>query len=295
MDEADIAELTKSLGLPRSATWKQMVARRGKSVWRVDCGDRSFAVRIFRPGEDESTRHEQSVMAVARSAGLPVAAVRATSRLETRPVLLLDWCAGRVLDDELHARPWAARRLGEIFGEQQARLHRAETVQTQTQDWVDFFGLVDATMRDRLERAQTRSSLIHLDYYPANLTCEAGAISGILDWTNARVGDARADLARTWTILRLVFRSGRRHPLRRLAEDMFARGWWRGYVRIAGPQDEMPLFLAWAVSGLLRMKMHRETVAGDRSELVALARLAQHFRQKAELPQIAVEALLEQA
>ena len=57
----------------------------------------------------------------------------------------------------------------------------------------------------------------------------------------------------------------------------------------------MPLFLAWAVSGLLRMKMHRETVAGDRSELVALARLAQHFRQKAELPQIAVEALLEQA
>jgi aminoglycoside phosphotransferase (APT) family kinase protein len=294
MNDNDIAELTRSLGLPASSIWTEINSRRGKSVWRVDCPDGSFAARILRPGKDESAEHEQDIMAMARGAGLPVAAVRAVSKLQTRPVLLIEWTAGRALTDEIHARPWTARRLGEFFGEQQAILHRAEIVQSPTRDWVDFFGTVDPAMRVRLERTQTRSSLIHLDYYPANLVFKAGAISGILDWTNAHFGDPRADLARTWTLLRLVFRSGRRHPVRRLADDLFARGWWRGYVRSAGPQDEMPLFLAWAVAGLLRAKIREEAATGDRCERIALARLAQRFRYQADLPQIEVEALLEQ-
>ena len=46
--------------------------------------------------------------------------------------------------------------------------------------------------------------LLHLDYHPLNVLGEAGAISGVLDWTNADGGDPRADVARTGAILRFL-------------------------------------------------------------------------------------------
>ena len=48
----------------------------------------------------------------------------------------------------------------------------------------------------RLRQAQGRPSILHLDYNPYNVAVEGDRISGLLDWTNARIGDPRADLAR---------------------------------------------------------------------------------------------------
>jgi aminoglycoside phosphotransferase (APT) family kinase protein len=295
MLEADRSELTNKLGLPGPARWTQVVARRGKSVWRVDCPDGSYAVRIFRPGDEESASHEHQMMIEAHKLPIPVPAARTAATLGTRPVLLVDWSPGESLGQTLHSRPWAALRLGRLFGEQQAKLHLNGARDAQILDWIEFFGPVDQVLRDSLRQAQVRCSLVHLDYHPRNLVFGDGAISGILDWTNSRFGDPRADLARTWTILRLVQRSGRRHPVRRVAEKLFEHGWWQGYVRIAGPQPQMPLFLAWAVFGLLRMKTREATSPEDRRELTALARLTGELRAKAGLAPVETEALLDQA
>lgn len=295
MDKFDVVKLSVNLGLPCSAKWQLVVARRGKSVWRVDCPGATYAARVFRPGEDAGAAHEQAVMAAAREAGLAVPAVHRVSKLGNCPVLLVDWCFGRVLSDELRARPWAASRLGEAFGMQQAQLHLSNAEPVDAAAWIEFFGPVDASMHERLVQRQSRRTLVHLDYYPANLVFDGGTVSGILDWTNARMGDPRADLARTWTILRLVYRSGRLSPMRRLAEDLFLRGWWREYVRIAGPQVEMSLFLAWAVNGLLRIKSKREGTLENGRKLRSLARLTQDLRERAGLPRISAQALMEQA
>lgn len=276
----ELRQLGQRLGLPPAAQWTVLSAHRGRSVWRVDCGEDHCVVRVFRPGDGHGAAHEQKAMILARTAGLPVPRVRTTASFGERSLLLIDWCEGRSLQEELCSRPWTARRLGRLFGEQQAMLHEARAEPFCAQDWIGFFGEVDQAMQDRLAQAKGTPCLIHLDYYPANVQVRHGAVSGILDWTNARFGDCRADLARTWTLLNLVFRTGRRHPVRRWAESRFARGWREGYLRRAGPQADMPLFLAWAVEGLVRVARANEVEADVR----VLTEMAGACRARAGLP-----------
>ena len=291
----DTVELTSKLGLQSPVRWTQIVARRGKSVWRADCRDGSYAVRIFRPGDRESASHEREMMIEAGKLPIPVPAVRASEILGERPVLLVDWREGEVLGQVARSHPWSALRLGRLFGEQQARLHvDAMRAGVPKPDWIEFFGPVDQALSDSLRQAQSRVTLIHLDYHPWNIVFDRKAISGILDWTNARFGDPRADVARTWTILRLIQRSGFHHPVRRFAEMLFDRGWLQGYEGIAGPQHQMPLFLAWAVQGLLRAKAKERACGEGGRELTALASLAAELRVKARLPTIDPATLLEQ-
>ena len=72
-------------------------------------------------------------------------------------------------------------------------------------------------------------------------------VTGVLDWTNARAGDPRADAARTITILRVdVTRRGVSLVLERGVRSLFERGWRHGYAQAAGPLGDLTLFYAWA-------------------------------------------------
>jgi len=295
MLKEDATELAAKLGLPPDAHWTHVVSRRDKSIWRVDGENGSFAARIFRPGEEQGASDERRMMTEARERSIPVPAVHAQTVLGDRPALLVDWCPGRVLGDALYSRPWTAVRLGKLFGEQQARLHLSRVEATKGADWIDFFKLTDVTLRDRLHAVQDRHALVHFDYHPWNVVFADGRITGIIDWTNARFGDPRADLARTWTILRLVYRSSRRHSVRRAAEQLFEKGWRLGYEAIAGRQPDMPLFLAWAVFGLLCVKAAGTTEPENSKELRRLAERSVRLRAAAGLPPMRPEALLERA
>ena len=66
----------------------------------------------------------------------------------------------------------------------------------------------------------------------------------MLDWTNARAGDPRADYARTLTILRLD--SGTDSPLGLSVLRVFEAGWRSGYRRIMGRTSDMAPYYAWA-------------------------------------------------
>ena len=280
MEEEDLEALASSLGLAGPVKWTKLRAHRGKSIWRADGRDGSFVARVLRPGDLASADHEARMMSLARDSGLPAPRPVTSARLGARPVLLHEWTPGRELTLEIHEHPWSALRLGELFGEQQARIHRSRAETPPSADWIDCFGPVDPAMRERLEQVQRGPALLHLDYYPANVIFESGRLSGILDWTNARIGDPRADLARTWALMKFLFRAGRRHPLRRLSDDLFARGWWRAYERAAGPQDDMALFRAWALSGLIQEKARQERIP----EAMALERVERKLRAQAALP-----------
>src|SRR5262249_32303112 len=46
--------------------------------------------------------------------------------------------------------------------------------------------------------------LLHLDLHPLNvLVDDTGAVTGVIDWANAAVGDPVLDQARSWSILTL--------------------------------------------------------------------------------------------
>lgn len=83
-----------------------------------------------------------------------------------------------------------------------------------------------------------------LCYHPRNVLTDGRRLTAVLDWTNARLGDPRADVARTFTILRL-------HPrppapaaplaaLEALIMHALLAGWQRGYRQVAGDLPPAP-------------------------------------------------------
>ena len=192
-------------------------------------------------------------MDAARAQGLPVPEVLAQGVWHERPVVLLSWCAGRTLAAALQARPWSAVGLGRAFGEMQARIHAVPApaeLAAAPRAWIEWAGTEVAPLVPRLEaQAPAPPRLLHLDYHPLNVLTDGARITAVLDWTNTRAGDPRADYARTHTILRVQpLEPGPMRVPTRLALWLLWLGWRRGYRAVAGAPTEAELapYYAWA-------------------------------------------------
>ncbi|MDQ2715424.1 MAG: aminoglycoside phosphotransferase family protein, partial [Chloroflexota bacterium] len=165
------------------------------------------------------------------------------------PVLLLSWLPGRPVADELRARPWRAWSLGVLFGRMHAAIHAisAPAILLEHPDaWIDWKVPAEPALHQRLRSIEHRADLLlHLDYRPFNVVTDGRSITGVLDWTNARAGDPRADAARTFSILRIDY-VGRPNILERAVRRIFEQGWRTGYQQKRGPLRNMSLFYAWA-------------------------------------------------
>ena len=210
------------------------------TLWRVDSQGRSFALRVFSVEQARTSQREAVVMRALSEQGLPVPALRAEGVGQGRPALLLDWCPGRTVMEELTARPWHIWRLGVEMGRMHARIHLASVPAEVTHD----FPRVEVKLQ---ESPQTK--ILHLDYHPLNVMTDGQQITGVLDWSNAKVGDARADLARTVTLMRLApIPPGFPLPVVRVFRQLLEAAWRRGYREQAGtnPFVEMDPFYVWA-------------------------------------------------
>ena len=206
-------------------------------------------------------QREVAAMAAAGSAGLPAPRVSAESIWRGRPVLLMSWMPGRPLRDELrtHPYPWRAWALGVEFGRAQAAVHAVpppEALLAHPTPWIDWANPDDA-LRECLLLAAARGpdvlALLHLDFHPLNVLVADGRISAVLDWANARIGDPRADLARTASILHFApLDPGVPRPLESAVRRAFIAGWRRGYRGVAGPVGGMAPFYAWAGAVMIR-------------------------------------------
>jgi aminoglycoside phosphotransferase (APT) family kinase protein len=109
-------------------------------------------------------------------------------------------------------------------------------------------------LRERLLALQREpDGLLHLDYHPLNVMAVGNRISGVLDWTNARAGDPRADLARTVSILRLApSTTDVPGPALMALRTILELTWRLGYRRERGWPEQMAPFYAWAGAVLLR-------------------------------------------
>ena len=228
-------------------------------LWRVRgaVGTGDQALRVLRADQESVWRGEVAAMRTAEAGGVPVPRVAATGIWDGRPAMLLSWCAGRTLLEAAKARPGDAARLGVAFGRMQARVHGIAAppeLSGQADTWITCAGPDEAALQAML-RAVARPSggLLHLDYHPLNVLAEGGRISAVLDWTNARAGDRRADLARTLSILRLApLPPGTPALPAALLRVLLMAGWCRGYQRVAGPWQGMAPFHAWAGAAMAR-------------------------------------------
>lgn len=284
-DRIDPHAVLRELGVPSPTAVILLATNRDKGVWRVEDSGAAYALRVLRPGEHSTAGHEQLMMDSARSAGIPVPEVHATGIWNDRPVMLITWCPGRTLRDEILARPWAAWQLGVTCGRQLAALHRvAPPAEIAGVEWQSRFGAVDDPLRSRLAAvACAAPRLLHLDLHPTNIVVHDDEIVGIFDWTNACGGDPRADLARTWALLAA---SGGRGSTSRIAKRLLAVAWQRGYEAVAGKQDDMQLFRIWAVQGLLQVARSHALRYGRTVDLGRLERRVAVMRDRAGLPQV---------
>lgn len=255
MTDIDPSGALAALGVTGITNVEHVLGGWDTLLWRVSCDSGTCALRLFSEGRIPDAKHEVRIMRFAARAGLQVPAVHAEGMWENRAALLLGWCDGRTLMQEVRKRPWSVRGLGYLFGQRQAEMHRMafERGDDAHLDWMTRFGPIDNELRVRLMDAQSMTDrILHFDYHPLNVMISDGRIGCILDWTNAMPGEPRADVARTWSILRLwPLTPGRPEPVTEATRRLLAAGWLRGYQDTAGPLQDMDVFKTWAGTAMV--------------------------------------------
>jgi aminoglycoside phosphotransferase (APT) family kinase protein len=217
------------------------------SVWRIQAGQRQYALRVFRAHELSVLQWELTVMCAARSAGIVVPRTYAVGSHLGRPALLMDWSPGQPVAQVVRDQPWRLPLLGVDFGRLHKRLHAVSAPAGLRATWIDWPRPADRVVAERLRaRALATDRLLHLDFHPLNVLALDGRLTAVLDWTNAHAGDPRADFARTVTILRLA--PGLDDPVLRRGLRLFEFAWRLGY---GPPGQHMALFYAWAGRAML--------------------------------------------
>lgn len=254
--ELDPAEVLSALGIASVVSITPVQGGSDTALWRVTHGLHTSALRVFRAEQAAVAQRELEALEVAAAAHIPVPALRAAGTWRDRPALLLEWSPGQPLFQALQQQPWRVVALGRAFGRTQAQIHQIPQRQHWRHlqaNWIDWAGQNDPPLRAALERRSGPTTLLHLDYHPLNVLMGRAGVTAVLDWANCRIGDPRADVARTFTILTLMpFAAGRQPLALTLARRLLAWSWRRGYEELAGRLADMDWFYVWAGMVMVR-------------------------------------------
>jgi len=262
-------DVLAALGMPAPTR----IARANSSdatVWQVRVDGRDLALRLHRPGV--RAERERLAARVAARLGIPVPAPVATGHYGDRQVDVTRWCPGRTVGACFGDGGAAAEAVGRRFGALQARLHAAvfpaagadadvDELRSEAQILAhagcdpDLAGAIGQVLAAR--RARPRA-LLHMDYHPFNVLDDGHRVTGVVDWTNAAVGDPRFDLARTRSLFVLAEVLD---PAYVAMVEPVLRAWRAGYEQVAPVpgDDELAPFLACA--GCLLLADWRPRVA----------------------------------
>jgi len=269
--ELDPFAILAALGVTGASEATPVSGGADTAIWRVAHGRQLYALRVFRAEQAETCRREIAAMRAALGGGLPIPTIHVAGSWRDRPALLLGWCDGEPLLRVLQRRLGLVWSLGKVFGRMQAAVHTvapAPAPELPPGDWIAWAGADEMALQARLRAvASGRAQLLHLDYHPLNVMTDGRQITAVLDWANARVGDPRADAARSYSILSIE-PSWPRWPHVTLFRHVLAHAWRRGYEQAAGPLGDMSLFNAWAGAVMLRDIAPRAARTGLRLDRV---------------------------
>jgi aminoglycoside phosphotransferase (APT) family kinase protein len=275
-DQPDPVAILAELGVDEPVKLTRISGGWDTSLWRVDMPDRTRALRVFRPEQARTCRKEALVMRALRelSPGLPVPRVYAEGCGRERPALLLEWCGGRTMLEEIRQSPWRIWQLGTAMGRVHAQIHSVGVADQMAEELPVQFG-------------DGPRSILHLDFHPLNVMTDGHSVTGVLDWANVAIGDRRADLARTITLLRLAPTPPGTSVLVRAMRALLEMAWRSGYraYQPTDPFTDMTPFYVWAGTWMerdLRPKLGRPGVWLTERDLARIQRwtTAQAARQR---------------
>lgn len=246
----DLHSMLEMLGVRKAQRVEPVSGGTDTSIWRVEGPDGAYALRVFQPGQARRCEREVAAMTASASGGIPVPQVLSKGVWQDRPVLLLSWCPGQRMEQELTKRPRRAWKLAMMMGRTQTAIHRipAPPELLQAPDaWIEWAGPNEHELKQRLLALKPRSTmLLHLDYHARNVMTDGERITGVLDWANTLAGDPRACFARTHLLHSLIPAVLNWSFAARVSAWLFVQAWKRGYRRGGQPLRDMELFYAWA-------------------------------------------------
>jgi aminoglycoside phosphotransferase (APT) family kinase protein len=267
LPEPDPRDVLSALGVTPAGPCDRVSGGWDTLIWRFPTDDGRFhALRLYRgsgEGDRDAAVRERAAMQAAAAGGLPVPSLDAHGEFEGRPAFVLEWMAGQTLFDLAKAKPWSLPVLARAMGRTQAQLHRLpppEGLPRLDPPWlarnIEHPGLRDAMIAEA--RADT---FCHLDYHPLNVMGRGREVTGVLDWTNAAITDARVDLAFTHTaLLELPLPRGPLNLAFQQVRRLFYRYWRQGYEAEAG---SFPLGPLWKALGIYRYCGEVETAVRE--------------------------------
>jgi len=269
--DLDPYAILAALGLNGVAEATPVAGGADTAIWRVAHGRQLYALRVFRAEQAETYQREIAAMRAALAGGLPVPAIHLAGIWRDRPALLLGWCVGEPLLPALQRQPGRLWSIATEFGRMQAAIHAvvpAPAPELRLDTWIAWAGADETALQARLHAvAAGATQLLHLDYHPLNVMTDGLRMTAVLDWANAQVGDPRADVARSYSIL-AIEPSWPRRPHIAIFRRLLAHAWRRGYEQAAGPLGDMALFYAWAGAVMLRDIAPRAARSGLRLDRV---------------------------
>lgn len=283
MDHLDARAMLASLGVKDVTALVPVQGGSDTTIWQVESARGVYALRVFVAGRARACEREVAAMQAAGDAGIPVPRVLAMEMWQNRPVLLLSWMPGQPMAKVVLAQPWRAARLGVLFGRMHARIHAAPApdppaLGLEQDAWIEWANPGAEALTERLRTCSGRpDALLHCDYHPLNVMTDGAHITGVLDWANARIGDPRADAARTVSMLRADLRGGGASlMIERGVRRAFEWGWRRGYEQVA-PLGDLTLFYAWAGA----VMEHDLTAKRDARDMARIRRWAAGWKTRA--------------
>jgi aminoglycoside phosphotransferase (APT) family kinase protein len=256
-DGIDPREPLAALGVEDVIEIKPISGGMDTLIWQVETSHGAYALRLFRRDQREQCSNEARAMRIVGTLGVPVPDVATYGMWGDRPAMLMEWCEGRnVLDAALDDLD-SIDPIGESMGRLHARMHAVPAPQEywdNHQSWLEMAGPQEVELSGRLRGlGLSDGHLLHLDFHPLNVLCVGREVTVVLDWANVKVGDPRADVARTMSIFQLVSQSPTvSSPDFKAVRTRLEHAWMAGYTQVAGPLPDMAVFEIWAVATFIR-------------------------------------------
>lgn len=252
-------------------------------LWRVPAvpGRGDLVLRAMPGTAMVHVEREAATQCAAGQHGIPVPPVHRIAEIDGAPVMVLGMMPGATIAERLATHAHEATALGRASGEMLARIHRipvAAMPPDPEQQWAHWYGAIGLELSQRLQSADTTRGPLHYDFQPTNLLTEDGRIVAVLDWTNAGIGDPRADLGRSRASLEVgMALSG---DAARPTIEAYWSAFLVGYASTGGRIDGLDLFV---IAGLDALSFDLSRNATDQPILTHLRRRRAELAQRATL------------
>jgi Ser/Thr protein kinase RdoA (MazF antagonist) len=223
--------------------------------------------------------HEVAVVRALTAAGVEAPAVLDEVEVEGRAGIVFERVRGRSLREQITSAPWRAGWAGRQLARLHADLH-ARSVSPPLPRLRERLAASVARLRGELgpsaERVRSRLATLpdgdrvcHYDFHPDNVLGEGRGVR-VIDWNNAALGPAAADVARTLVMLRSPYAPpGVPLPVRlavKWLKRWLAAAYEGEYLRRTGlPREEVEAWIAPVAAARLE-----EEVPGEREWLLEL-------------------------